>query len=539
MLTHPLIASEAIHAVDIPTIKAWDRDDDGNIRAFQRVTCSPDAECGIRVSYDGIPKSMPLFVTAKYVVETFRRIAFTENLYPERSPMIKYRDIVVNALETGKIDKRLCPESRSALHEGISERAAGLTPRYTEDLLVNMVSDAEYSSLCKRILVKAMGYSRGPTAIAKMLNAVLWQDLYQHDIACAAVLLKGRSADTNDYRAVSQIWQPCEYVPHGLQSVLQTHRPAAIHSMEGHPRITQELIDRTNAFPATLREAGLKPAVWRMLLKMSVPQNVAIKPLISNALGENGHLTAFFGEEDANDYRSQFNTAKRNSVDLLNRLAELGAHDCPATVLRTISRLTTDHLAAVSRIILPIVQRARWARRRGLVKDTARLVPLIADVWSSFIEDDLPIASGKGATWDAIMRGQEEWHREQVLKMPVEEVEWSPLLPEFSTKTAAARELTSTLELVEEGRIMNHCVGGYSSNCVTGRSRIFSITLANGKARSTLQASIQPSGTWKVNQHYGYNNQSVHKSLKAWETTLLRAINRAQKKSAPEMRMAA
>lgn len=539
MLTHPLIASEAIHAVEVPTIKAWDRDDDGNIRIFQRVTCAPDAEGDIKITYNGDRKIIPLFITAKYVVETFRRIAYTEELYPEQSPMNDYRDIVLKALETGKIDKRLCPESRSVLHEGISERAKNDSPRYTEDLLVSIVAEAEYSSLCKRILVKAMGYSRGPTAIAKMLNAVLWQDLFQHDIACATVLLKGRSADTSDYSAVKYIWEPGEYLPHGLQSVLHTHRPAAIHSMEGHSRIEPELIDRANAFPAALREAGLKPAVWRMLLKMSVPQNVAIKHLVSSALGENGHFMAHFGEEDASDYNSQLNRAKRANVDMLNRLAELGAHDCPATVLRTIGRFSANHLTAVSRVILPIVQRARWARRRGLVKDTARLIPLITDAWASFIEDDLPIASGKGATWDAIMRAQEEWHRQQILKIPAEEVEWPSLLPEFSTKTAVARELTTTLELIEEGKLMNHCVGGYSSYCVSGRTRIFSITLADGKARSTLQVNLQPSGIWKMTQHYGYGNQHVHQSLKAWETTILRAINRAQKKSEPEMRLAA
>lgn len=537
MLTHPLIASEAIHAVDVPVIKAWDRDENGNIRAFQRITISPDDEFGIHVQRENGDRTvLPLFITAKYVAETFGRIMNVDNVYPERSRISDYEKLVQDALDSGNIDKRLCPEARNAIQNGIAERANGVVHHYTDDIITHIVAEAEYSSLCKRIMVKAMGYSRGPTGIAKMLNSVIWQDVLQHDIACACTLLKGRSADTGDYQQVARIWEPSEFTPYGLKSFLQTHRPAVIHSMEGHHQIAEDLIDRIGAFPAKLRAGDLKPAVWRMLLKMSVPQNVAIKPLISGATGESYDASnLFFDNEDV--YRGK--SFSEICASILNRLAELGAHDCPATVLRVISRMPRHQMNSTGNLLLPILTRARWARRRGLVKETARLVPLIADAWTSYIENGLPHASGEGATWESIIRAQEDWHREQVAAKAVEDVQWPPLLPEFSTKVASARELTNSRELFDEGQLMDHCVGGYSHYCVTGRSRIFSIARADGKARSTLQVTLQPSGIWRVSQHYGYNNQMIDKSLKAWEKTLLRAINRAQQKSAPDMKLAA
>lgn len=56
---------------------------------------------------------------------------------------------------------------------------------------------------------------------------------------------------------------------------------------------------------------------------------------------------------------------------------------------------------------------------------------------------------------------------------------WYPLFPKNKVQNfdgVEFVELTSTAELVHEGRTMDHCVGGYTSNCLSGGDRIFHVT---------------------------------------------------------------
>ena len=538
MLTHPLIASEAISTIDVPIIKAWDHDENGNVLILQRLTVTSQTDRTIEIRDDKNRSNiLPLFITAKYIAEQFKTILYNQNLLPDKSRAPDYFSIVEDAYATGVIDRRLCPESRVALENGIAFHQAGDKRHSAVDAIAGAIARAEMISLRKRTVVKTLGYSRGATGIAKLINAILWKDIYRHDVACAAVLLKGRSADTQDYNDAMNIWEASETHRFGLKDLLSTHRPAAIHTIEDHSRINEELLEKIAAFPATLRKAGLKPAVWRMLLRMSVPQNVAIRPLVQSAAGIGHHGTLAFFDDPEVPFE---NTLQSTSIKILNRLADLGAQDCPATILRTMARMTQHHLIPTEKLLTPILDRGRWARKRGMVKETARLLPLIADAYAAFSQEGLQIANGRGATWDAMIRAQHEWHRQQVLATPVKDVKWQALLPEYTTKIASARELTTSEELFAEGQEMNHCVGGYSPQCISGRSRIFSIVRADGKRRSTLQASLEPSGKWRVSQHYGMSNTTVDPKLKAWEGTLLRALQREQKRSMTNaIRMAA
>ena len=73
--------------------------------------------------------------------------------------------------------------------------------------------------------------------------------------------------------------------------------------------------------------------------------------------------------------------------------------------------------------------------------------------------------------------------------------------------------LTTGKALIEEGEIMNHCVGTYADKCERGQSRIFSV---RGKVRpdderkhvGTLELCPH-NGEWKINQLYGPSNSSV------------------------------
>ena len=91
--------------------------------------------------------------------------------------------------------------------------------------------------------------------------------------------------------------------------------------------------------------------------------------------------------------------------------------------------------------------------------------------------------SMKGRTPDALLRQSDEWHRQQAAvrgagKYPER---WKPqnLIGdgEYIVGNALYKiiQLTSRNELVEEGKVMSHCVGSYVSSCVSGQCSIFSL----------------------------------------------------------------
>lgn len=97
------------------------------------------------------------------------------------------------------------------------------------------------------------------------------------------------------------------------------------------------------------------------------------------------------------------------------------------------------------------------------------------------------------------------------------------------------RELTTAVELEEEGKLMHHCVGGYFSALQRGTSRIFSLQHAQStglrRGRTTLELRIQPKlciaqegenagkpffeQRFYVGQHQGFANAAVNQTQHA------------------------
>ncbi|MEZ5943245.1 MAG: PcfJ domain-containing protein [Planctomycetaceae bacterium] len=66
-------------------------------------------------------------------------------------------------------------------------------------------------------------------------------------------------------------------------------------------------------------------------------------------------------------------------------------------------------------------------------------------------------------------------------------------------------ELTTGKELYLEGIALNHCVGGYSASCVSGKSAIFSLR-CNGERCTTIEIASQ---TGEIKQNYGRFNRDA------------------------------
>lgn len=84
----------------------------------------------------------------------------------------------------------------------------------------------------------------------------------------------------------------------------------------------------------------------------------------------------------------------------------------------------------------------------------------------------------KGRTLNTLIRRSDEWHRRH--SSVTEIMEWDPCSIEgFSVERENERlvmeELTSTMQLADEGIAMRHCVASYAWYCKKGRTAIFSL----------------------------------------------------------------
>jgi len=97
-----------------------------------------------------------------------------------------------------------------------------------------------------------------------------------------------------------------------------------------------------------------------------------------------------------------------------------------------------------------------------------------------------PNFSMNGRTAETLMAQVERWHRSLVKAGKSKHIQWNhSQIPDFrqeegqgeSKRTWTIVELVKSIELVEEGRRMKHCVSTYADSCAAGRSSIWSLRL--------------------------------------------------------------
>lgn len=92
------------------------------------------------------------------------------------------------------------------------------------------------------------------------------------------------------------------------------------------------------------------------------------------------------------------------------------------------------------------------------------------------------------------------------------DVTWRPVFGDCETEGVQIRELTSNLELRQEGVVQNHCVGDgpYLEGCLTGQHIIASLALPATRQRATLQLRRLPAGRgFVIGQLAGAGNSRV------------------------------
>lgn len=106
---------------------------------------------------------------------------------------------------------------------------------------------------------------------------------------------------------------------------------------------------------------------------------------------------------------------------------------------------------------------------------------------------------------------------------------WPPLLEKpFRYRDRQAIELTSAVELIEEGNLLAHCIGGYADRCLVGYTLLYSVRQMDGRRLSTVELQVHPDSLRvTVVAHYARHNTQPDLSSEAVVDALVQLLNQS------------
>ncbi|MDB5331926.1 MAG: hypothetical protein JWP03_3077 [Phycisphaerales bacterium] len=144
----------------------------------------------------------------------------------------------------------------------------------------------------------------------------------------------------------------------------------------------------------------------------------------------------------------------------------------------------------------PIVD---WIHNQRFIGEPQRIVNGVAQGG----EIPQPNLSMKGRTVESVLRCVERWHRE-LNRSPIKgTLLWPPCgIPgyeriegtEGSERIVRIDEIVTSADLLQEGRIMRHCVASYARTCARGAAAIFSLKIDHGAGldrRLTIEVNVR------------------------------------------------
>lgn len=118
------------------------------------------------------------------------------------------------------------------------------------------------------------------------------------------------------------------------------------------------------------------------------------------------------------------------------------------------------------------------------------------------------------AGWESLKRLRREYVVVEAQKLSADD--WPPIIRKFESGPFVMLALCNESVLVEEGEVMDHCVGTFGDICRFQPLRIFSIQQKKNKQRvATLAIKEVKSGHWEVDQLKGPSNADAGRGL--WE----------------------
>ena len=123
----------------------------------------------------------------------------------------------------------------------------------------------------------------------------------------------------------------------------------------------------------------------------------------------------------------------------------------------------------------------------------------------------------RSTTWKGLLKAADRWHRdlararaEQVRQSLIRQrdgrlLAWNSLVGEEKSGEQEIRPLTDEWQLLDESRLMEHCVFSYGDRCAQGSSRIFALS-RSGVRTATTEIELGENGQWEPVQTRGFRN---------------------------------
>ena len=150
----------------------------------------------------------------------------------------------------------------------------------------------------------------------------------------------------------------------------------------------------------------------------------------------------------------------------------------------------------------------------------------------TYLEPAQPNFSIKGRTVTTILRDVQQWHESLGQKKPNEIFSWRKTshgtffhedVKQGQRRTWTIRELGSTLELIAEGKRMEHCVATYDRSCCDWKCSIWTMELTTERKTEAL-LTIELCSDNSIRQARGFRNRIANEAetsvMNQWASTL-------------------
>jgi len=118
------------------------------------------------------------------------------------------------------------------------------------------------------------------------------------------------------------------------------------------------------------------------------------------------------------------------------------------------------------------------------------------------------------AGWPYLLRKAREWEQLQLEQVKARDVYWQCAHPVIRLENRVVVPLTTELALLEEGRVMRHCVYRYLAKCIRGDVRFFSIRApSDGKRLATVGITRNNEGEWRLLDARAFANRPVDQTI--------------------------
>ena len=326
-----------------------------------------------------------------------------------------------------------------------------------------------------------------------------------------------RAARGGDARLIAERYNRAVLGGQALTEVERTN-PAAAGWVLGVSKQAQRLGHAGEAVALTRMEMerqGIERQHWRTISRMS---RATVEALAPRYLPQYIRAVLFNGSASA---RTDIKTSAAAEAAMIIGVTKSRAHHIRPP------RTDEDPIYTMARETLTRAVRLLVTPQAG-EEEEAGQPWAVGDYLADLIDRGEPL---RAKTRSGLLKAARRYHGDRALRRQREEAEraadlaegwipqWNSLVGESSLETpnhagiTTIVPLTDESALLEEGRIMRHCVPGYTRVCQRGSSRIFSIRRDN-KRLATAEISNR-NGRWATVQVRGFRNGPVDDDVKS------------------------